>query len=549
MKQIDIIKTYSQKRCLIVDDVPDIRTSLKRILVDFGAADVDTAGSAEEAIEICQRNQYDMVLADYNLGSGKNGQQLLEELRYHRLLKNTALFVMITAEASSHYVLHALEYQPDDYLNKPITRDSLRPRLDQSLLKNETLTPIKQAIDEQKPNRAIAACEKLLAEKNRYHSEIKKIYGELLVQQRAYDQAITLYQSFDESRRPLWAQIGLAKSYLKKKEFDKAEAVLNDVVNQHQFCVEAHDYLAQLYEMKGNLELAQHELSIALKMSPLSVGRQREMGKISAQAGDLNASVHAYRSALKHSKNSCHESAEDFINLSQSLTDLIEEQPSAATKLGEEAVDTLKQMEKRYSKHPIYKMRSKLTEANLLDLQGKSEKAEKLCDEALAVHANIKYTVIANTPVNVCIDCAKAFMARGKYDEGERLLQEVSKINQDPELAIQIDKLLRDPVTKEGILYAAKENKLGITLYQQKKYDKALTAFIKVLDELPNHIGLNLNLIQAVISKAKEASELEDKEKHLVENSFQRIGLLEEDSKHADRYNYLKKQFNKIASD
>lgn len=47
MKQIDIIRTYAQKRCLIVDDVPDIRASLKRMLTDFGCSDVDTAGNAE----------------------------------------------------------------------------------------------------------------------------------------------------------------------------------------------------------------------------------------------------------------------------------------------------------------------------------------------------------------------------------------------------------------------------------------------------------------------------------------------------------------------
>ena len=94
MKQIDIIKTYRQKKCLVVDDVPDIRASLKRILIDYGSSDVDMAGSAEEAIEICEKKYYDIVLADYNLGPGKNGQQLLEELRFHGRLKHTAMFLL-----------------------------------------------------------------------------------------------------------------------------------------------------------------------------------------------------------------------------------------------------------------------------------------------------------------------------------------------------------------------------------------------------------------------------------------------------------------------
>ena len=71
---------------------------------------------------MCSYKSYDIVLCDYNLGAGQDGQQLLEELRYRHKLKNTSLFVMITAESSRDMVLGALEYLPDDYLTKPITQ-------------------------------------------------------------------------------------------------------------------------------------------------------------------------------------------------------------------------------------------------------------------------------------------------------------------------------------------------------------------------------------------------------------------------------------------
>jgi len=168
MKQIDIIKTYSQKRCLIVDDMPDARAQLMRILKDYGSSNVDSVGNAEEAVDICTKKQYDLVIADYNLGQGANGQQLLEELKHQKLLQNTALFIMITAENASHYVLHALEYAPDDFLQKPISRDSLRPRLDAALLKNEYLAEIKQALDQGKAGKAIGVAESLANQNHRF---------------------------------------------------------------------------------------------------------------------------------------------------------------------------------------------------------------------------------------------------------------------------------------------------------------------------------------------------------------------------------------------
>ena len=68
LRQIDIIKIYNKKKCLIIDDFPEIRGNLKRTLRTFGAEAVDTAADGEEAIRLCGQNKYDIVICDYNLG-------------------------------------------------------------------------------------------------------------------------------------------------------------------------------------------------------------------------------------------------------------------------------------------------------------------------------------------------------------------------------------------------------------------------------------------------------------------------------------------------
>ncbi|TVZ39501.1 tetratricopeptide repeat protein [Alteromonadaceae bacterium 2753L.S.0a.02] len=547
MKQIEIIKTYSQKRCLVVDDVPDVRASLKRILVDFGSSEVDTAGNAEEAIDLCQRQNYDIVLSDYNLGPGKNGQQLLEELRFHGLLKNTALYVMITAESNSQYVLHALEYQPDDYLNKPINRDGLRPRLDAALLKNEALLPAKKALDNKKPQQSIKACRKLLAENNRYANDARKMLGDLLLAENAFEEALGVFNQIPEQRQPVWACLGVAQAKVGLQHFDEAEALLLQLINENALCVEAHDLLAKIYESQNKHEQAQQVITSALKISPRSTDRQREMGRISQHVGDEVAAAHAYRYAVKHSKNSCHEQPEDYLNLAQSLTNMAR-QNDASNKLAQEALEALKAVDKKFGTQPVVAMRGKLVEADLYQVKAMPEKAQAATAVALDIHASMKFSAIENTPADLCIDCARAFMALGKYDEGEALLQELARVNQDPTIATQIDKLLREPLTKEGIQYAAKLNKQGIQYYQKQDFPTAIRAFEDVLRELPNHIGLNLNLIQAIVSKCKEG-EISDDEVAAVACSFQRIGRIESNSSYHERYSYLRRHYEKLIQD
>lgn len=546
MKQIDIIRTYAQKRCLVVDDVPDARALLMRILKDYGVTKVDSVGNAEEAIDFCERHQYDIVIADYNLGQGKNGQQLLEELRFHGLLRNTALFIMITAENASHNVLAALEYAPDDFLQKPISRDSLRPRLDSSLLKSEYLAPIKEALDERNLDKAIARAAKLIKKPHKYQSEVLRMLGELYLQAKQADQAAEIYTSLDEERLPLWADMGLARVDYLNKNYTAAEKRLHRITNESPYCVEAQDLLAKILEQTYRPIQSQHALLQAVKVAPRSANRQRELGRVSLTIEDENTSVHAYRSAIRHAKNSCHEAPEDFVNLAESLVKLSQKSDdNTARSLIKEAQTSLSSAEKKLGKNPIAQMRNKLVEAEMLDKLGKADKAEDATNAALELHKNMKYRVIGNTSIQLCIDCAKSFMDRGYSDEGEAILIELAAINDDDMLALRIDKLRRVPQTKEGIAYAAKRNKEGIGFYEKGDLESAITSFRDVLRELPNHIGLNLNLIQAFISKNK-TEKLGSSELNLLGNCFQRIGHVDEQAAHFKRYKYLQKHFKKI---
>ena len=64
---------------LVIDDEYFVRKTLSVLLAPIAA--VETAGTAQEAKEVAQRNPPDLVIADWMLSDPTDGLQLIESLR------------------------------------------------------------------------------------------------------------------------------------------------------------------------------------------------------------------------------------------------------------------------------------------------------------------------------------------------------------------------------------------------------------------------------------------------------------------------------------
>ena len=159
---------YSRKSVLIVDDFESFRKSLKKMVSDLGVVKVDLVANGKDFIKHCELKSYDIILMDYNLGEGKNGQQLLEELRTNKLLKHTTVVIMTTAEISQEMVLSAIEHQPDAYLAKPFAFNLLKSRLDKAVERNDALFKVLTALDDDDYSQALTHCEEHINEATRY---------------------------------------------------------------------------------------------------------------------------------------------------------------------------------------------------------------------------------------------------------------------------------------------------------------------------------------------------------------------------------------------
>lgn len=112
-----------QKRLLIVDDEPAIIKGLKFSLEQDGYL-IDAAYDGEEAIEMFQNGEYDLVVLDVMLPK-LDGFKVLQRIRE----KSDVPVIMLTAKGEDMDRILGLEYGADDYLTKPFNILELKARI------------------------------------------------------------------------------------------------------------------------------------------------------------------------------------------------------------------------------------------------------------------------------------------------------------------------------------------------------------------------------------------------------------------------------------
>ncbi len=113
MKQQD---THTQIHILVVDDVEQIRSFIRVVLLKLGFEHVDTASSSQEVIERLRKKQYSMIFLDINL-PGVDGMALLRLIRdKHPKTK----VIMCTGNNTEQNVKDAVAVGATGFLAKPV---------------------------------------------------------------------------------------------------------------------------------------------------------------------------------------------------------------------------------------------------------------------------------------------------------------------------------------------------------------------------------------------------------------------------------------------
>lgn len=512
---------YYKMHALIIDDFENFRGTLYKMLMDLGIGNVDSAASGEEALRFCKARAYDLILCDNNLGKGKSGQQVLEELRSTENPCSDSLFILVSAENSKSIIMAAYDYEPDAYLAKPITPKALDQRLSRLIEQRVELKAIQAAKKAGDSAGAIAACLDLIASGSRYTNSCQKILAQLYLDNKEIAKAEEIYRSVLDVREVEWAQLGMVRTKLAQNDLLGAQQWLENILQASPLCMKAYDLQAEVFKQQNDLESLQNVLYKATEISPLSILRQQTLGSVAQQNNDLVTATNALKRAVKLGEHSCFDNASVHALFAQSTIDLFSIDKELAKPLVREAINCVNSLEENFGKSNLRKVESLLLESQLQVCNGDQRRAQEALASAQATLGNTK----DDNALDVQIEMVRALRLLGKNDDAQQCLAELLQRYAGSEDKLQkLDVLLDEPRSEKNKLMVAEINKKGISLYNAKDFSAAADAFKTALQKLPNHVGLRLNYVQAMIDKLKASFDKSASEK--IQQTFTKTSAI-----------------------
>ena len=120
-----------EKIVLIVDDEAILRQSLGKYLKD--SYQVVMAGTGEEALELIEKQDFDILVIDVRL-PGRTGLQVLREVKESKPYIES---IVITAYPSVELAVEARKLGTADYPARPVVPDDLESLIRETLLKGK----------------------------------------------------------------------------------------------------------------------------------------------------------------------------------------------------------------------------------------------------------------------------------------------------------------------------------------------------------------------------------------------------------------------------
>ena len=302
---------------LIVEANPNMRTQLRNMLNMSGIAKVQFAVSAGVAVRKLRDTRFDLILCEYHIGDGQDGQHLLEDLRHNAIIPLATLFIMVTGERQYERVVSAAELAPNDYILKPFAADTLHDRILRALEKRDAFMPAYKLIEVGNVPDAIAYCTEAEGKFPQWALDFLRLRAELHVASGQADMAQHLYERILETRSVPWARLGLAKTLYMQKRFTEATDMLQALVSENDLFVDAYDWLARTREAAGHLESARSILANATALSPHRIGRLRRLGELSIETGDHEGAEKILSEVVRKGKYSDFRDPEDHVRLLQ----------------------------------------------------------------------------------------------------------------------------------------------------------------------------------------------------------------------------------------
>ncbi len=486
---------WQNKRYLLIDDFPSMCLMLHDMLRSLGARYIDQADNGATAVAMLRRNKYDVVLCDYQLGGGKNGQQVLEEAKLRDLMGPAGIWLMVSGVKNVESVMGAAEYQPDGYLLKPLTEAFLMKRLSRAWAKKQVFKEIDSAYREKEYLKAVELCDEKLATDRLHALDLMRMKTNLLMKSGELERAHAVFEQVMVEREFVWAKTGIAKIHLQNGEYDSARQLLQEVIDENAYYLDAYDQLAAAELQLGHFAEAEKVLESAVKLSPNSVLRQKNLGTIALKLGNVDVAAKAFRKSMEIGEHSILKTPDAYFGLARAYGE--KGYPT-------EAIQLLASVQKEFNTGEV-RLRAKVTEGLVHHVSGEWIKARKSGEEL----AELLSETTERPGRDTCLEMAQLLFAVGIKDAPVELLREVVKNNHDDvPLALEVQQIFdKARMSEQGVevVNAARKEASemmdrGVILWKAGKLSEAVEWMRNARAALPSNVRILFNCAQLLIA-------------------------------------------------
>lgn len=523
---------------LVVDDQRPFQVMLKGILKSLGLVSIQFASSGEQALSRCGQTEFDLLFVDYNLGAGKNGRQLLEDLRERQLLKSSAIFIIVTGENTVTMVISAVETEPDDYLIKPFSQSLLKTRLLKLQHKKHHLAALYEALYQRQPAEVIVECQQEITNHGRYEQYCRRVLAETLLAQHNFSALETLLNESMQQRRPTWALLLEAKFRLQQQDYQRCLTLCDEAIDLNRLCAQALDIKSNCQLAQGDTEGAMLSITQAIYIAPFQLSRQYLLLQVARQANSPLDMVQAGKQIYELTRRTIKQDVNHLFNYIRIMLDAIVQLDDKIkrNKLQQETLLVLhrSQKDEQLLKDVDFERFEQLCMARLDAFEGRYLQAKKISDQMS--------DAIQGTDPDLP-DLIMLMINIGEFEGADHLLALLDEhCAEDPILQGMLAQ--HQQQSQQPRQQLTELNKTGMARYKEGKYQEAMQLFEQALQLAPGNTGAALNLIQAMLQVLE--SQQKNKSVALYQRCRQTFKTIEQahlPEHHQERYAQLQQQY------
>ena len=478
---------------LVIEANPNMRTQLRNMLGESGIDKVQLAVSAGAAVRKLRDSTFDLILCEYHIGDGQDGQHLLEDLRHNGIIPLATLFIMVTGERQYEKVVSAAELAPNDYVLKPFAAETLHTRLVRALIKRDALLPTYTLIDAGDTQGALRTCREGEAQHPQYQLDFLRLRAELHILAGEADEAEAVYQQVLDLRAVPWARLGLAKALYMRQRYSEAESLLAGLVEENDHFLDAYDWLARTREAAGELGKARDILARATAVSPHRLDRLRRLGAIALEMDDPHTAESVLAEVVRKGKYSDFRDPDDHVWLLQAQI--------GNNKL-EDAAATLRDLDRTMASSERGKLCTALSAAMLHGKLGDAAKAKAAVETAVGESQRL-----GTMSLGLKQELARACFDHGMEEAGSEVVLDIIRTADTPRAVENTRKML------DARGYAALAQDLEKQVHQEVRglvatgaekaktgdFDGAVREMLSAVGKMPNNVHVLFNAALALL--------------------------------------------------